>query len=257
MGKTIRSVRKGRGTVFRSVTTHRQGSAKLRAIDYPEKRGYIKGIVQEIIHDPGRGAPLARVNFRSPIKYKLDKELFIATEGMFTGEFIYCGKRAELRIGNVVQIGTVPEGTVICNIEETPGDRGKLARASGDFATVIAHNKDSFQTRIRLPSGAKKTLSAECRAQIGIVAGGGRIDKPVLKAGRGFYKVKSKRNMWPRTRGVAMNPVDHPFGGGLHEHAGKPKTIGRETPTNRKVGLIAARRTGRLRGGKKEVNTED
>jgi len=83
---------------------------------------------------------------------------------------------------------------------------------------------------------------------VGIVAGGGRIDKPILKAGRNYHKFKAKRKSWPKVRGVAMNPVDHPFGGGNHQHIGKPSTVSRYAPPGRKVGLIAARRTGRIRG---------
>ena len=84
---------------------------------------------------------------------------------------------------------------------------------------------------------------------IGLVAGGGRIDKPLLKAGRAKHKYSAKRNCWPRVRGVAMNPVEHPHGGGNHQHVGHPTTVSRATPPGRKVGLIAARRTGLLRGG--------
>jgi large subunit ribosomal protein L8e len=85
---------------------------------------------------------------------------------------------------------------------------------------------------------------------IGLVSGGGRTDKPILKAGRAYHKYRVKRNEWPKVRGVAMNPVDHPHGGGNHQHIGKPATVHRYTPAGRKVGLIAARRTGRLRGAK-------
>jgi len=84
---------------------------------------------------------------------------------------------------------------------------------------------------------------------IGVVAGGGRIDKPLLKAGNAYWKYKAKRNCWPKVRGVAMNPVDHPHGGGNHQHVGHPTTVSRMAPPGQKVGLIAARRTGRLRGG--------
>ena len=98
---------------------------------------------QEIIHDPGRGAPLAKVVFRDPYKYKLRKELFLAAEGMYTGQFVYCGRKAALQIGNVLPIGVMPEGTIVCNLEEKAGDRGRLARASGDYATVISHNPDT------------------------------------------------------------------------------------------------------------------
>jgi ribosomal protein L2 len=74
-------------------------------------------VVKEIIHDPGRGAPLAVVQFRSPYNYKLDKQLFVAAEGMYTGQFIYCGKKAQLTVGNILPVGELPEGTVICNLE--------------------------------------------------------------------------------------------------------------------------------------------
>merc|ERR1712090_12577 len=90
------------------------------------------------------------------------------------------------------------------------GDRGKLARASGNYATVIAHNPDTNRSRVKLPSGSKKVIPSANRAVVGIVAGGGRIDKPILKAGRAYHKYKAKRNCWPKVRGVAMNPVEHP-----------------------------------------------
>lgn len=87
---------------------------------------------------------------------------------------------------------------------------------------------------------------------IGVIGGGGRNEKPMLKAGNVYWKFKAKRKCWPNVRGVAMNPVDHPHGGGNHQHLGKPSTISRRTPPGRKVGLIAARRTGLLRGGNKD-----
>lgn len=256
MGRVIRSQRKGAGSVFKSHNKHRKGAPKFRAIDYAERHGYIKGVVKEIIHDPGRGAPLAMVVFRDPYKYKLRKELFLAVEGMYTGQFVYCGRKANLQIGNILPIGVMPEGTVVCNLEEKAGDRGKLARASGNHATVISHNPDTKKTRIKLPSGAKKVVQSTNRAMVGIIAGGGRIDKPILKAGRAYHKYKAKRNSWPKVRGVAMNPVEHPHGGGNHQHIGKASTVRRDASAGRKVGLIAARRTGRIRGGKKEVKEE-
>jgi len=167
---------------------------------------------------------------------------------MHTGQFIYCGRKAALQIGNILPVGIMPEGTIICNIEEKSGDRGKLARTSGGYATVVTHNKDSGVTRVKLPSGVKKVVPSFNRASVGIVAGGGRIDKPLLQAGRAYHKYKVKRNSWPKVRGVAMNPVEHPHGGGNHQHIGFPSTVRRDTSAGRKVGLIAARRTGRVRG---------
>merc|ERR1712213_199342 len=101
---------------------------------------------------------------------------------------------------------------------------------------------------VKLPSGSKKLIPSANRAMVGIVAGGGRIDKPLLKAGRAYHKNKVKRNCWPKVRGVAMNPVEHPFGGGNHQHIGNPSTIRRDASPGKKVGLIAARRTGLIRG---------
>lgn len=194
------------------------------------------------------GAPLARVTFRDPYRYKLHTETFIAAEGMHTGQFVYCGKKAVLSVGNVLPLSSLPEGTVVCNVEERAGDRGTLARTSGNYATIIGHDTEGNQSRIRLPSGAKKTVPSTARATVGIVAGGGRIDKPLLKAGRAYHKYKVKRNSWPKTRGVAMNPVDHPHGGGNHQHIGHSSTVKRSSVPGQKVGLIAARRTGLHRG---------
>jgi len=253
MGRVIRGQRKGAGSVFKAHCHKRQGAAKLRSLDYTERNGYIKGLVREIVHDSGRGAPLAKVVFRNPYKYCLDKELMVAVEGMYTGQFVYCGKSAQLAVGNTMPVGKMPEGTVVSSVEEKSGDRGKLAKASGTYATIVGHSEDGKKTRIRLPSGARKTITATSRGTVGIVAGGGRIDKPVLKAGNSYHKYKAKRNCWPRVRGVAMNPVEHPHGGGNHQHVGHPTTVGRSAPPGQKVGLIAARRTGLIRGGLKSV----
>merc|ERR1719339_514910 len=164
--------------------------------------------------------------------------------------------QAHLSIGNVMPIGHMPEGTIVCNLEEKTGDRGKLARASGNYATVIAHNPDTKRTRVKLPSGSKKVIPSANRAMVGCIAGGGRIDKPILKAGRAYHKYRVKRNSWPKVRGVAMNPVEHPHGGGNHRHIGKASTVKRGASSGKKVGLIAARRTGRIRGGKKDTDKD-
>jgi large subunit ribosomal protein L8e len=166
MGRVIRAQRKGAGSVFKSHNTHRKGAAKLRSLDHSERHGYIKGVVKTIVHDAGRGAPLASVVFRHPYKYRLQREMFVATEGMFTGQFVYCGKSAQLTLGNVLPLGSMPEGTVVCNIESQQGDRGVLAKASGDYATIVAHNREENITRLRLPSGAKKAVCSDCRGAL-------------------------------------------------------------------------------------------
>ncbi|KAK7471144.1 60S ribosomal protein L2 [Stygiomarasmius scandens] len=133
---------------------------------------------------------------------------------------------------------TLAEGTIVCNVEEKVSDRSALAR---NYVTVIRHSPDDNKTRTRLLSGAKKIVSGSAT-----VAGGGRIDKPLLKAGGAYYRFKAKRYNWPRTRGVAMNPVDHPHGGGNHQHIGKASTIARSAVPGQKVGLVAARRVSAL-----------
>ena len=249
MGKVIRKCRKGQGSVFRAHTSKRIAPAKLRKLDVIEKEGYIKGVVKDIIHDPGRGAPLAKVVFRDPYRYKLRTEYFIAAEGMHSGQHIFCGKKAQIAVGNVLPLHSIPEGSLVCNVEQYMGDRGSFARTSGTYAIIVSHSDEDHKTKLKLPSGSKKTVTSDARAMLGLVAGGGRIDKPVLKAGNQYHKYKAKRHVWPRTKGVCMNPVEHPFGGGNQQHLGKPSTVRRDIPAGRKVGLIAARRTGRLRGG--------
>ena len=133
-----------------------------------------------VIHDPGRGAPLAKVVFRDPYRFKLHTETLIANEGMYTGQFIYAGKNASLTVGNILPLGSVPEGTVVSNVEEKVGDRGTLGRTSGNYVTVIGHNPEEGKTRVKLPSGGKKVITSNARGMIGIVAGGGRTDKPLM-----------------------------------------------------------------------------
>merc|ERR1711963_417245 len=224
MGRVIQCQRKGAGSIFTSRSKGRKGAAKLRSLDYAERQGFIKGLVKDIVHDPGRGAPLAKVQFKDPYKYRKVTETMVCPEGVCTGQFIHAGKKATLSIGNIMPIGQMPEGTIVCSLEEKSGDRGKL------------------------PSGIKKLYSSRNRAMLGLVAGGGRIDKPMLKAGRAYHKFRVKRNCWPKVRGVAKNPVEHPHGGGNHQHIGKPSTVRRDASPGKKVGLIAARRTGRIIG---------
>ena len=154
--------------------------AQFRTLDYAERHGYTRGVVKEIVHDAGRGAPLAKVQFRHPYKFKQVTETFIANEGMYTGQFIYAGKNATLTIGNVLPLASVPEGTVVTNVEEKSGDRGALGRTSGNYVTVIGQSPDEGKTRVKLPSGAKKVVKDSSRGMVGIVAGGGRTDKPLL-----------------------------------------------------------------------------
>uniref|UniRef100_A0A1I8FKC6 Large ribosomal subunit protein uL2 n=1 Tax=Macrostomum lignano TaxID=282301 RepID=A0A1I8FKC6_9PLAT len=185
-------------------------------------------------------------------------ETFVAAEGVHTGQFIYCGKKAKLQVGNILPLGAMPEGAIICCVEEKAGDRGRLAKASGNYATLIAHNPETKRSRMKLPSGAKKIVPSACRAMIGIVAGGGRIDKPIMKAGRAYWKFKVKRNCWPKVRGVCMKPggpsvrrrATTSTSANEHHRAGTPAPVVGLTPPDAPV---ASRHQGGHRQGPERV----
>ena len=234
MGKNLIQQRRGRGKGRYTVPSH-----KFRGkIKYDNNRE-MKGTVEEIIHDPGRTSPIAKIKLKNN-----KKMLVLATEGIENGhEIKFTDNKGNCEIGNVLSLGTIPEGFPIYNIEITPGDGGKLVRAGGSGATVVSH--DSKRTVIKLPSGQFKTLNSSCRATVGIPAGGGRKDKPFLKAGKKFVAYRSKGKQYPIVRGVAMCAVSHPHGGGGHQHVGQQSSISRGASPGRKVGNIAPKRTGR------------
>lgn len=233
MGKIIRAQRIGKGSpTYRAKSWRRVGEIKLP----PLREG--EAVVVDIIHDPGRSAPVARVRYRDG-----QERLILAPEGIKVGDKIMASPSAPIKPGNTLPLAEIPEGTLIHNIELKPGDGGKLARASGTYAILISH--DVGRVTVQLPSGELKELDPRCRATIGVVAGGGRSEKPFLKAGKKYHLMLAKGKPYPRVKGVAMNVVDHPFGGGRGRHAGRPKTVKRGAPPGQKVGLIAARRTGK------------
>ncbi len=234
MGKNLIQQRRGRGKGRYTVPSH-----KFRGkIKYDNNRE-MKGTVEEIIHDPGRTSPIAKIKLKNN-----KKMLVLATEGIEIGrEIKFTDNKGNCEIGNVLSIGTIPEGFPIYNIEITPGDGGKLVRAGGSGATVVSH--DLKKTVIKLPSGQFKTLDSSCRATVGIPAGGGRKDKPFLKAGKKFIAYRRKGKQYPIVRGVAMCAVSHPHGGGGHQHVGQQSSISRGASPGRKVGNIAPKRTGR------------
>ncbi|MEM0325656.1 MAG: 50S ribosomal protein L2 [Desulfurococcaceae archaeon] len=237
MGKRIIVQRRGRGSPTWRTPDHLHiAPARYPLLD-PNKT--YKAVIKELIHDPGRWVPLAEVELESG-------EVFYApaVEGMYKGQIIEIGPGARVANGNILPIGMIPEGAQVSNIEKIYGDGGRYARASGAYGIVLGKSGD--KVKVQLPSGKVIEVSSQARAMIGVIAGGGRLEKPLLKAGAAYYKWKAKSYWWPRVRGVAMNPVSHPHGGG--RHVGRPTTVARTTPPGRKVGHIAARRTGRKRG---------
>jgi len=210
--------------------------------------GRVDGTVVDIMHESGRGSPIALVQFSDGKSCCLS-----APEGIIVSQTISRGAESPPEIGNILPVGKIPEGTMICNIEREPGDGGKFVRSAGTTAFIVAH-EEKFVT-VRMPSKQIKTFDPRCRAQIGVVCGGGHTEKPMMKAGKMHYKAHARNMTWPHVRGVAMNAVDHPFGGGQH-HPGKSTCVGRGTPPGRKVGHLAARTVGRLSAAKQELKRQ-
>jgi large subunit ribosomal protein L2 len=234
MGKNLIQQRRGRRRGRFRVPSH-----KFRGrVRYGREREMV-GVIEEIVHDPGRTSPVAWLRLKNN-----KRMLVLATEGVEIGrEIKFTDDTRNCILGNILSLGAIPEGFPIYNIEITPGDGGRLVRAGGSSATVVSH--DAKKTVIKLPSGQFKTLDSSCRATVGIPAGGGRKDKPFLKAGRKHIAYRRKGKQYPVVRGVAMCAVSHPHGGGGHQHVGIPSSVPRGAPPGRKVGNIAAKRSGR------------
>lgn len=237
MGRRIQGQRRGHGGPTFRAPSHRYKTD----LGHRKTDGTITGQVIDIEHDPARSAPVALVEFEDG-----DRRYVLAPEGIAVSDEIQVGITAEIQAGNTLPLAEIPEGIPVCNVEARPADGGKFARASGVNATLITHDRDAAV--VQLPSGEVKRLDPDCRATIGVVAGGGRTEKPFVKAGNKHHKLRARGTKYPRVRGVAMNAVDHPFGGGGRQHPGRPKSVSRDAPPGRKVGAISSRRTGR--GGK-------
>jgi large subunit ribosomal protein L2 len=194
--------------------------------------GFSKATVKDIVHDPCRDEPLAKLDADGSEKY------IIAADGMKVGDTI--DVQGEAKAGNVLPLSKVPKGITVFAIENYPGSGPKLCCAAGSRATIIAN--DPSRVIVQMPSKQFKNFNPECMATVGISAGGGRGDKPFLKAGQLFYLMRSRNKLWPRSSAVKMNPVDHPFGG--KTKPGTPKSVSRLMPPGAKVGSISARRSG-------------
>ena len=231
MGKRLIQQRRGRGThTYKSPGFRFKGKTKHPMLE-------TSGTVLDLVHCAGHSTPLMEVSYLSG-----EQLLAPAPEGIKVGDEILHGGE-EIRIGNVLQLDAIPEGTLIHNIELRPGDGGKLVRASGTFAKVVS--KSDKGVRVKLPSRKEKLFLSNCRAAVGVLAGTGRGDKPFLKAGIKFKKMRARNKLYPKVQGISMNAVDHPFGGCHSTHKGRPTLSPRSAPPGRKVGKIAPRRTGR------------
>jgi large subunit ribosomal protein L2 len=233
MGKRLVQQARGRGgPTYRAPSFRYVGEAK-----YNEMRDGTAKVV-DVVHCSGHTTPLARMEYNNG-----ETGVVIAADNLRVGTEIAMGSNAAVENGNVLPLESIPEGTLIFNIEGVPGDGGKFVRCSGTFAKVLSKLKGGVI--VQLPSKKKKTFNPLCRASIGACAGGGRVDKPFVKAGNHYYWMKARNKLWPLVKGVARNAIDHPFGGSSSRHKGRPTTAPKNASPGRNVGLIHARRTGR------------
>ncbi len=233
MGKNLPTQRRGRGT---SPTYRSPSHRHLDPAILPRLSG--AGTVVEIRHAPGRSAPVARVELGGAEFW------MIAPDGLSVGQRVDVGGSAAIDRGSIQPLGRLPEGTLVYNVELRPGDGGRLVRAAGTTAVVVSQGA---RTVLRLPSGAFKEVDPRCRAIVGVVAAAGRKDKPFYKAGKHVNAYRSLAKSAINVRGVAKNPVDHPHGGGAHQHVGRPSTVSAGAPPGRKVGRLSPKRKRRKR----------
>ena len=231
------SQRRGKGKpTFRAPSHRFKARAKYRSYDEREKTGKVRGEVMGFVDDPGRSSVLMKVLYDDG-----KEEAIPAAEGVFVGDILEEGISASLNVGCVLPLQKIPEGYPIFNIEAKVGDGGKIVRGSGACAYVVT--KEPSRVLVKLPSKAMKYFNSSCRATIGCSAGGGRLEKPLMKAGKGWYKNRARGKWYPTVRGVKMNAYDHPFGGKQH-HGAKTKK-GKGGSPGQHVGSFGSKRTGR------------
>jgi len=229
MGKRIISQRRGRGSPTYKSPGHRYRAAVRHA------REPINGKVLDIVNCPGHSSPLAVVRYENG-----ESGYMIAPEGLHVKQDIGTGR---VETGNCLPLRDIPEGTLVYNIENQPGDGGKFVRSTGLSARVVGKYKGKVS--VILPSKKQKMFHPDCRANIGVIAGSGRLEKPLVKAGRAYHKHKAKNKLYPKVSGISMNAVDHPYGTSRSSKKGRPTIARKHAPPGAKVGKIKPRRTGK------------
>ena len=206
----------GRNAHGRKTARHRGGGAKrlYRKIDFKRTKDGIPARVASVEYDPNRSASIALLNYADG-----EKRYILAPQGLRVGAEVVSGEGADIAPGNSLPLARIPTGTVVHNVELIPGQGGRLGRAAGTAIQVVA--KEGPMVSLRLPSSEVRMVRGECRATVGTLSNAEHQNVKVGKAGRNRHKGKR-----PQTRGVAMNPVDHPHGGGEAHHTpgGHPVT---------------------------------
>ena len=244
-GKTSSGGRNAKGRV---TARHRGGGAKrrYRRIDFKRTKDGVPARVASIEYDPNRSASIALLNYADG-----EKRYILAPQGLRVGAEIVSGEGADIAPGNSLPLGRIPTGTVVHNVELIPGQGGRLGRAAGTAIQVVA--KEGAMVSLRLPSSEVRMVRGECRATVGTLSNAEHQNVKIGKAGRNRHKGKR-----PQTRGVAMNPVDHPHGGGEAHHTpgghpvtpwGKPTLGYRTRKKGKRSDALIVR--GRRRGKRK------
>jgi large subunit ribosomal protein L2 len=194
----------GRNAHGRKTSRHRGGGAKrqYRIIDFKRRKDGIPAKVAHIEYDPNRSAYIALLHYADG-----EKRYILAPARLQVGATVMSGPTAEVRVGNALALSAVPPGTIVHNVELTPGRGGQMARSAGTGVQLLA--RDNGMATLRLPSGEMRMVREECRATIGTIGNSDHQNVKIGKAGR-----KRHMGVRPQTRGTAMNPVDHPHGGG-------------------------------------------
>ena len=238
----------GRNTRGRVTARHRGGGAKrrYREIDFKRNKDGVPAKVATIEYDPNRTTYIALLHYADGAK-----RYVLAPAGIGVGDTVESGPGADIRAGNALPLRNIPTGTTVHNVELHPGQGGRLGRAAGTSIQVVA--KEGERVTLRLPSSEMRLVEASCRATVGTLSNAEHQNIVLGKAGRSRHKGRR-----PQTRGVAMNPVDHPHGGGEAHHTpgghpvtpwGKP-TLGYRTRLGKKPSDAMIVR-GRRRGKKK------
>ena len=239
------SKKAGRNAYGRITTRHRGGGHKrrYRVIDFRRTKDGVPAKVAQVEYDPNRSARIALLHYVDG-----EKRYILAPQGIKVGDRLMSGPGADIRPGNALPLANIPVGTVVHAVELRPGGGAKMARSAGSSVQIVA--KEGRYAQLRLPSGEMRLVDLQCRASVGSV---GNPEHELVSLG------KAGRNRWkgvrPTTRGVAMNPVDHPMGGGEGKSSGgrhptSPwgKTEGRTRKKGKASNRYIVRRRGKGRG---------
>lgn len=236
----------GRNNRGRITAYHRGGGHKrrYRIIDFKRRRWDASATVERLEYDPNRSAFIALISYEDG-----EQSYIIAPQRMAVGAQIQAGPKADIRPGNALPTGNIPIGTIVHNVEINPGQGGKIARSAGTFVQIVG--RDSGYVQLRLNSGEQRRVRQECMATIGAVSNPDHSNQNLGKAGRSRWMGRR-----PHVRGVAMNPIDHPHGGGEGKTSGGrhpvspwgQPTKGKRTRRNKKTDRLIMRSRHKQKG---------